>query len=129
MLTRKAWTAITLHQSGRLATVRRSGRSYTDIATALLNDDAQDDSFINADFFGNLANGVPDSSDIISGVPCAQHSGLEGVEQIVPVMDPAIHTGEVGRWTAILSETHDESCDVSIGCVGELCKVDELRGC
>ena len=67
MLVWEAWAFSTLHKSSRVASILGSGRFNANIAAALLHDDAQDDTLINANLC-RFADGVKNTADILTGI-------------------------------------------------------------
>ncbi len=104
MLPRKPRTPITLHEPRRGVPIAVEGRLNTNVAGALLHDDAEDDALFDANL-GALEDGVPDATDIRAGVARREHGRLVGVEDFLKCL-PLAHGREVGGGSGVGSEAH-----------------------
>lgn len=106
MFAREAGAAIALHETGRAVTIHVSGSAHADVAGALLHNDAEDDTLINAELCALLYR-IPDAADVLASVAGLEHLGLVEVEDSLKRL-PLVHGGEFGRRTGIVLETHRE---------------------
>jgi hypothetical protein len=68
VLSRESWAFLGLHQTASGITIHIAGRSDTNIASALLHDDAENNTLFNTNCFGGCIDGIPNAADILAAV-------------------------------------------------------------
>ena len=85
MLPSEAGTSITLHDSARRTPVWSGSRDDSNVAATFLHNDAQDDTFIDANRSSSPPNGIEDPSYVVAGISRHRHIWLKDVEQLHPI--------------------------------------------
>ena len=80
MSTRESWAFFRLHQAACWIVVLIPGSTDTDVASAFLHDDAENDTLLHTDL-GGVVNGVEDTADVLAAVASLEHSRLVDVEE------------------------------------------------
>lgn len=100
VLTGEPRTLPGLHEAARVVAILVDGAHDTDVAGTLLENDGQDDTVLDANFGGSIANCNVQALKVGSAVAGAEHAGCVGGEDLVKRL-PSGHGREVGCWSSI----------------------------
>ena len=109
----ETWALLSLHQSSSRFAISILRAVDTDVATALLHDDAEDYALLNADVLRSIVDSIKDAANIFAAVAGLQHCGLVDVEEGVEVL-PRRLGRESRSWAREKLESHAQDVDESI---------------
>lgn len=104
MLAWKSRALLGLHQPPSIMMILILRCTDTDVPTALLHDDAQDNALLDADF-GSIVDGVEDAADVLAAVACLLHRGFVNVEEGNEIL-PGVFAGEGGGGAGVGLKRH-----------------------
>ena len=105
MLTWETRALLSLHQPSSRFAILILRAVDTDVATALLHDDAEDYALLDADVLRSIVDSIKDAANIFAAITGLQHCGLVDVEEGVEVLPGGI--GREGRsWAGERLKSH-----------------------
>lgn len=104
MLAWKSRALLGLHQPPSIIVILILRCTDTNVPTALLHDDAQDNALLDANF-GSIVDGIENAADVLAAIACSLHRGLIDVEEGNEIL-PGVFAREGGGGAGVVLERH-----------------------